>query len=64
MRNIIVHTFPFIGSLVTVLMADVVFMESDWWINFEIAVAYVFTNYAITQYSPSDEVYYFNWSMN
>jgi hypothetical protein len=60
-RNIIVHNFPFIVSLTSAIMADVVFLETDWWINFDLAVVYVFTNYAITEYSGTDEVYYFNW---
>ena len=60
-RNIIVHTFPFVASVVTTFMSDVVYLESDWWLNFDLGVAYVFVNYATTQYSGTDEVYYFNW---
>lgn len=52
---------PFVVSILSVFMADVVFLETDWWINFELATAYVFTNYAITYYSGTEEIYYFNW---
>jgi hypothetical protein len=60
-RNIVVHTLPFIMSMVSVFMADVVFLESDWWIIFDTAALYLFTNYAVTYYSGTNLVYYFDW---
>jgi hypothetical protein len=46
-RNILVHNLPLVISVVTTIMSDVVFLESDWWINFELGAAYVFVNYAV-----------------
>lgn len=57
-----VHTFPIIASLTSIFAADVVFLESDWWLNVDLAVFYVFVNFAISEYSGSDQIYYFDWS--
>lgn len=56
-----VHTLPFIMSLTSAFMADIVFLETDWWINFEVGVAYLITNYAITEYTGTDQVYVLDW---
>jgi NADH:ubiquinone oxidoreductase subunit 2 (subunit N) len=61
-RNILVHCLPLVASLITTFMADVVYMESDWFNNLEIGVLYVFTNYCVTMYAGSDEIYYLNWA--
>lgn len=56
------HTIPFIATIAAIFTADVVFLESDWWINVDIAVGYVFVNYAITEYSGTDQIYYLDWA--
>jgi len=42
-------------------MADIILMESDWWITLEIGVAYIIINYLIADYAGKDEVYILNW---
>jgi hypothetical protein len=61
-RNILVHTVPFVSTIFSIFMADIVFLESDWWLNVDIAVGYLFVNYAVMEYSGTDQIYYLNWA--
>jgi hypothetical protein len=60
-RNILVHCIPLLASLTTTFAADIVYMESDWFNNFEVGVLYVFVNYSVTMYAGTNQVYYLDW---
>ena len=49
-RNVYIHNMPFIITTVSIFSADIIFLESDWWLLFEIAVLYIFTNYSMAYY--------------
>ena len=57
-----IHTVPIILSTISIFSADIIFLETDWWLNFEFCIFYLFLNYSLAEYSGNDVVYYLNWS--
>ena len=55
------HTFPLLATLASIFTADIILLETDWWLNLDVAVAYVVTNYTICKYYDVGQVYYLTW---
>ena len=45
------------------LASDVIIMESKWWMNVEVAVGYIITNYIVALGQQQNVAYYLDWSM-
>ena len=43
-RSIVIHTLPFVVMACSVLLTDVTFLESDWWLVLLTGLLYTLTN--------------------
>ena len=49
-RNYIVHTIPFVFTVLNILSADIIFLESNWWLMPTTAALYFICNFLVGQY--------------
>ena len=61
------HVFPLIATTISIFVVDIIFLESDWWLDMETALLYLFFDYTlVTIYKdtllPDEKVYYLDWS--
>ena len=57
------YTFPLFVALTSLFIADVIVIESDWWINIVISGLYLFINYTISDYRDTNRIYYLDWTV-
>ena len=46
-RLIVLHNFPLLVTTLSIFLANVIFLESDWWLDMQTAILYLFINYTI-----------------
>ena len=51
LRNPILHTFPFLCSVGSLLMSEVILFESDWWLHIMTVLIYLIMNYAVSEFT-------------
>jgi len=50
-------------AVTSLFIADVIIVESDWWINILISTMYLFINFLVSDYTGVDRVYYLDWTV-
>jgi hypothetical protein len=61
------HNFPIIATTASIYLANIIFLESDWWLDFQTALLYLFTDYTLVSIYddtllPDEKIYYLDWS--
>ena len=62
-RSIIIHTIPFLMCSCTIFIADIIFMESDWWVVIVIGAIYLIVNFGLSKYADTYQLYFLDWSI-
>ena len=62
-RMIVVNVLPIIMTTTSILMANVILMESKWWLILETGAIYLCVNYIVALQQGVTSVYYVDWSI-
>ena len=54
---------PFICVFTVSFLADVVFLESDWYLIVVGGMFYTMTNWMVSLYTKNDKIYFMDWSL-
>lgn len=66
-RQILIHNVPLLFTTLSIYMANVIFLETDWWLGVQTGLVYLFIDYTLNKiygdvahaYEP---LYYLDWS--
>jgi len=61
-RDPIVNTVPLLLSVTSLFIADVIIVESDWWIHVVTSTLYLGVNYLVSDYTGVKRIYYLDWT--
>lgn len=64
LRNYIVHTLPFLVTTMNIFLADVVFLETDWYLMPTTAMFYLLVSFSVSTYSGKEQIYILKWTNN
>ena len=62
LRNYVVHTVPFLVTSANIFLADVVFMETDWYLMPTTAMFYLLVSFSVSAYSGKEQIYILKWT--
>ena len=60
-RNFLAHTFPMIATIYMILTTKAIFLQTDWDLMINTAVAYLFTSRAYAMWTGVNKVYIIDW---